>query len=146
VDLALVCVASPLTHIFEWAHEFKRGDPVLAAGPNYNGPLDQLPPITVECLAGKILALSTQGGVKPDRLRISSDAPLHGGDSGGPLILRNGRLVGINAQGLIVFGRSMQVPFLPRAYSYRPNPESIKAIIDEDFARRSSANSGKISR
>jgi S1-C subfamily serine protease len=138
LDIAIVCVPSALSHIFEWATDFEAQESVLAAGPNYTHSKEgELLSIVIECFAGRMTSFSAQKGVEPLRTRISHDAPVHFGDSGGPLLTRDGRLLGINTQAWTVAGRFVRLPFLPRGYTYRPDPRWIKLLIEEDFARQS---------
>jgi len=115
-DLAVLSIATPLDHFFEWASEFTNATPVMAVGLSYN---DHSRVIKTQCMAGKIL-------------NLSDDSPLRRGDSGGPLVLSDGRLIGINVSETLDFKVS-QLSFEPaHSEANRPNLAWLREIIDKD--------------
>jgi S1-C subfamily serine protease len=141
VDLALVRIASPLDCVFSWAVDFAVEDEVLGAGPSSTDLPGETPAkFEVDCFAGKIVKLSSAEGALNPYVRISHSAPIHAGDSGGPLINRHGELLGINARGWLWNGRYVQLPFVARGYAFRPIVGALQRIIDDDAAGEFRAN------
>jgi len=128
-DLAVLSIATPLDHFFEWASEFTNATPVMAVGLSYN---DHSRVIKTQCMAGKILNLSARSATTMPFTVISDDSPLRRGDSGGPLVLSDGRLIGINVSETLDFKVS-QLSFEPaHSEANRPNLAWLREIIDKD--------------
>ena len=87
-DLALVRlpagVLEPVALAFERGHEVKVGDPVVAYGSPGVGT------VTLEGTATAGVVSAIRGDL------IQTDAPLNPGNSGGPLLNRQGEVVGVN--------------------------------------------------
>jgi hypothetical protein len=141
-DLALLQVPFPLQDVFEWTPTFTNGERIVAAGVNL------LPDnvINRQYMAGKILRLDTGSEtVVPHYICISHDAPLHAGDSGGPLVSTDGRLVGINSDGVI--GRLWWASFsVGTVYSEaeRPDLEWLRQLIQQDAAAQSGTPTNQV--
>lgn len=133
-DLAVLHVTFPLDRAFEWAPEFRTGDTVLAAGPNFDQPCE----VKLDCFAGKIAELSKPAETVTRQIRIACIGPSHRGDSGGPLVNVDGRLLGINVEGRGDFVIS-RLAFKRYTYALRPDPAWLRQVIDQDFAARSAA-------
>jgi S1-C subfamily serine protease len=142
-DLAILRVPIPLQDVFEWTPEFTNGKSVVATGLSTGSA--RL--MQIQCVAGKILRL-TKGSkaISPHYLRISHDAPLHHGDSGGPLAFTDGRLVGINS--------SVEVQFQWKHFSFepvscnaeRPDLDWLRQVIRQDATVQSGATTNQIKR
>jgi S1-C subfamily serine protease len=91
-DLALLYIGHPVSRVFDWGFPGKPGDRVFAVGPDYKKPME----ITVACMSGVILPPLETPKTSPTTDSINHTAPLHHGDSGGPLTDAAGRLLGIN--------------------------------------------------
>jgi S1-C subfamily serine protease len=123
-DLAVLYVPSAINEVFEWASDCKAGDRVFAVGPNY----EQRFNFKVVCIAGAIANRSANSEANVP-LSISHTAPLHKGDSGGPLADANGQLIGINVRGMRTF--SILHPLGKRlGYAKRPDVAWLKQVID----------------
>jgi S1-C subfamily serine protease len=134
-DLALLQVPFPLQNVFEWTPTLTNGESIVATGINVSsGRLD-----IGQCMAGKILSLDAGSEtVLPHYICISHDAPLHPGDSGGPLASTDGRLVGINSDA--VLGRPRWLSFSVETLSSdaeRPDLEWLRQLIEQDTAAQS---------
>ncbi len=129
-DLAILYVGIPLTEIFEWAPEPKNGGLVFAVGPIYD---KNMTTVSYSYAAGRLQDFSRQSKLVPPTTRFDHSAPIHGGDSGGPLATMDGRLLGINTEVFLAFlgwhyGRAI-----------RPDLDWLRQIIDEDFSKRSAS-------
>ena len=134
-DLAVLSIATPIDQAFEWATEFTNGTPIMDVGLSLN---DHSRVLKTQCMAGKILKVSDGSGTSPPHYTvISHDSPLRHGDSGGPLILSDGQLLGINVSGDIgIQWRHLLIE--PLYYeAHRPNLEWLREVIDKDAALQS---------
>ena len=129
-DLAIVHIPETLTRVFEWAGDVAENDPVMAVGVDrtvnsINGP---------DWLGGKILESRPPAG-NDDNPTLLHDVPIQRGDSGGPLLNEQARLIGINVEGRVGFLRML----LPNArasagIAERPDRKRIMEIIENDAA------------
>ena len=127
-DLAILHVTQRLAPTAEWSTDFKRGDAVLAAGLNYEEAFH----FDAGCIAGELTKTERRTRATPAYDHIYHQAPLHGGDSGGPLITTAGRLIGINTGS----GAARLGPFKwIVARAERPDLPWLRRLIDEDFAQ-----------
>lgn len=134
-DLAVLKVERTGLQAFEWAgdEEIMDGKPIVAAGSCVIGS-DSL--VTI---AGGHVRHSSLGQTHTNDYAarmIWLEAPLGHGDSGGPVMLRNGRLLGIthgDATMTLKLGEDLQLPLFPRGASIlRPSPQWIAHVIAED--------------
>ena len=140
-DLALLQVPFPLQNVFEWTPTLTNGESIVATGINVSsGRFDM-----GQCMAGKILSLDAGSEiVLPHYICISHDAPLHPGDSGGPLASTDGRLVGIDTDAVI--GRPRWLSFSVETLSSdaeRPDLEWLRQLIEQDVAAQSGAKASQ---
>jgi S1-C subfamily serine protease len=91
-DLALLYVGHPVSRVFAWTADSKQGDRVFALGPDFDQPAE----VAMAGLSGVILPPSEMPKMTPAVSSTNHTAPLHHGDSGGPLTDTAGRLLGIN--------------------------------------------------
>jgi S1-C subfamily serine protease len=135
-DLALLKVSLPLQQVFEWATECTNGSAVLAVGSIMN----KQRVVKTQCMAGKVLRLEERTSSSPPSTLVYHSLPLRHGDSGGPLVSTEGRLVGINVGGE-VGPNWAHLSIEPLCYwAQRPDLEWLQAIINQDAAPLSGAN------
>ena len=91
-DLAVLHIDRPLPEAFTWTNRYQAGNRLLAAGPEYDRPEIR----NLVCFAGELLRVVEHPDNNPPRTSIFHSAPVHPGDSGGPLTTTDGRLVAIN--------------------------------------------------
>ncbi len=105
----------------------RRRTPVMASGYSGNRPVQG---------GGLILRLgrmkSTDGG--PRWRRLSHNAPLAAGDSGGPLLGDDGRLLGINTGFYSPWALPFGYRWIPgyQGVATAPDPAGIQSLIDQD--------------
>jgi S1-C subfamily serine protease len=125
-DVAIIHVDANLPKVFVWAdqNEMMAENPVIAVGnseitfPFRNtGFLDQI------CLAGKIKSVSdSTDGMK----MIYSDLPGRDGDSGGPVVEQDGKLLGVHSGGIT---DRMEITTDVAIY---PDPSWVARVIAQD--------------
>lgn len=167
-DLALLRTAWPIPHAFEWAPEVTVGQPVLVCGPDYEEGVERT--FQLDCLAGRVKATGRRGGAgngkdggapggrvaasaRPPPMEggpgeveeFRHDAPVHHGDSGGPVVGLDGRLIGINFA-------TVRLVFLPSiamrvgVNASRPDLAWLRSLIEADdlaFRARAMRRSGE---
>lgn len=129
-DLAILRISSTIEWAFEWAADFKRDDVVLGMGPNYVTKKEL--EVDLGCFAGKILKVAPVENGKPKYTQIWHDAPMHPGDSGGPITTLDGRLLGIND----TYSAMLLLPTLklaPYTSAIRPDLAWLRQMIEADF-------------
>lgn len=136
-DLAILCVAQPIGLIFQWATEWTNGSPVVGVGLNITGPPRNLHAEPL-CLAGKILkAEDAVSKTSLDYTVVFHSSPLRPGDSGGPLLLPDGRLLGINVSAKADFKWSQLAYEFEHSHAHRPDLGWLRKVIDADAASHS---------
>jgi len=131
-DLAVLHVPRGLGWTFSWAETVRAGEPIVVCGPDYDPGIARR--YILDAIAGKI----TTPPEPPDSGtmvgRFLHDAPVHPGDSGGPVATLDGRLAGIN----FATARRVLLPALGwrvGTYAHRPDLEWLEQIIAADVAR-----------
>lgn len=128
-DIALLKLPASGAAALDWnaGLDVRTGSPVIGAG------YQQVDGITRLTFAGGHISSmwdldASQGEPKGRFVIIEHDAPLKHGDSGGPLLSPDGRLLAINVG-------AMARLFAPTIYiAIRPDPEWIEQVIAEDRA------------
>jgi len=137
-DFAVLHVPGKLDYILNWATDFGPGDTIISCGVNRQGVtgLPEAPTIqvNVEPNSGRIekTVKQTLDGIEYQTVLHSS--PLSHGNSGGPMIDQEGRLIGINIEGAAAFPA-----FHPKhrfAIAVRPDLKWLKRLIEQDAARQ----------
>ena len=130
-DLALLCVSHPIDRTFQWAEEFTNGSPVVDVGLSWDDHSRNLKP---QCMAGKVVKVSEPlHAASLDYTVVSHSSPLRPGDSGGPLLLCDGRLVAINIGYRLDFQWS-HLSFGQHSEAHRPDLAWLRRIIETDAA------------
>jgi hypothetical protein len=131
-DLAILCVPQQLSRTFQWAAEFTNGSPVVDVGLNWDDHSRDFEP---QCMAGRILEVSEALKTESSDYRvITHSSPLHHGDSGGPVLLPDGRLLGINVMGTLGFQWSHLSFEAEHSEAHRPDLAWLRKVIDADAA------------
>lgn len=121
-DLAILHIPNRLESVYEWAPPPTTGPIAFSAGLHSDDGVYRL-----SSAAGKITYISRPSRRIPSATTIYHEAPLQRGNSGGPLITSDGRLLGINTQ--------IQLSILqlrPLGLARRPDLEWIRQIINAD--------------
>lgn len=130
-EVAVLHVDRPLLHVFDWAPSWRRRQPVVGAGSNLNGRLA----MQVSVFGGRLIRSTTTPSASGPQVMVFHSAPVHPGDSGGPLTDTEGRLLGVNLDTLRRFS-FQRLSYLTTARAFRPNPAWLKSLIDADFNRQ----------
>ena len=132
-DLAILSISTRIDQAFEWATELTNGTPIVDLGCL----TDRSGGVRRQCLAGKILEVSEGScAALPRYTVVAHDSPLRPGDSGGPLALSDGRLLGINVKGWHVMDwghLSFKFEF-EHGEAHRPDLVWLRKVIDADAA------------
>jgi hypothetical protein len=127
VDVALVHVDVQLPDIYHWADmdHLTNGSVVVGFG------MDPDPRWKEACFAGRVL------GVKrtfEHATMVRHDMPLRHGDSGGPVVTPDGKLVGVESE-------TFNQVFAFKSYeeACRPDPSWIEKVIEEDRRQHAGA-------
>jgi len=122
-DVAILHVPRRIDLVYEWATLPATSPVAFSAGlHSENAGVYRL-----SSAAGKVTHVSRATRRVPPTNTIYHEAPLQRGNSGGPLVTSDGRLLGINTQ--------IQLSILqirPLGLAQRPDPDWIRRIIDAD--------------
>lgn len=135
LDLALIHIDVSVPSIFVWSQNNQVGDSVLAFGPNLTSTKWNWTGYTKNfsdgLIAGKLLTVPTYDITPAKTVIYTDDLPVHPGDSGGPLIDTQGRLIGINIT--VTTYRVLGRPYKFIGEAIRPDPVWLKQLIEEDY-------------
>jgi S1-C subfamily serine protease len=128
-DIALLHVSAKLTEVFTWAgtETIRDRTPVVSVGSSELKVLsEKYASINRVCLAGCITSVKnlSVGGVL-----LLSNVPTRAGDSGGPIVDADGRLIAIH------FGVRTSATTSSKAIAFRPDLSWVSSAIDEDRSR-----------
>lgn len=135
MDFAVLHVPSRLDQVFRWGTEINSDDTVIGAGVNMDrkrlGSDGVDMKFQIELVSGRILkALEWQDGALGYHV-ILHDAPVIDGFSGGPLVSKDGRLLGIHSSGRARFpirwNKRMRF-----ANAIRPDLDWLTDLIERD--------------
>ncbi len=128
-DLAILHVDDQLTEVFTWTETdvILKGMDALAVGSSDVSVLDDAhATVGLTCLAGHITSVrKLVGGGE----MVSSNLPVRAGDSGGPLIGMDGRLIGVHV------GVWKSLGTHPSAVAFRPDQSWISRVVKQDRLR-----------
>jgi S1-C subfamily serine protease len=129
-DLTILFIS---THApaFTWAREIQIDDGVFSAGPTEPKAMD----FRLAVIAGKIRSISERAG-NPMSVRLEHTVPIRPGDSGGPILNTDGKLIAISTAGRGKFNLfKFDLTFWGGA-ALRPDLDWLQAKIDADAATR----------
>jgi S1-C subfamily serine protease len=122
-DVAILHVPRRIDSVYEWAPLPTPGPVAFIAGLHF----DESGVYRLTSAAGKVTYISRPSKHAPATTTIYHEAPLQRGNSGGPLVASDGRLLGINTQiQLSIF------QLRPLGLARRPDPDWIRLVIDAD--------------
>jgi hypothetical protein len=131
-DLAILCVSQPIGATFPWATEFTNGSLAVEVGVRRDNFPRELEP---QCMAGKVLEVSKASSAGPlDYSVVFHSSPMRPGDSGGPVVLSDGRLLGINVIINFDFQWSHLALNFEHTQAHRPDLAWLRKVIDADAA------------
>lgn len=134
-DLALLHVDADLAHVFKWSADFEQGAFAVSAGvikPTLGNKGEYLN-ISVQLVGGSIKRVRER---KLDELsfqHILHNCPVIRGNSGGPLVAVDGKLIGIN----FASRSRWSIRWTPGhryAHAVRPDLDLLNRMIDQDQA------------
>jgi S1-C subfamily serine protease len=127
-DLALLHAAVETKEYYRWTpgdRWLPRGTPVMHAGIATG----------FASSSGKLLTALAPDASLGGTQRFKHDIPLEPGDSGGPVVDANGRLVGINSA--VEYLIPLETAFFMESEANRPNLVKLQSRIERDRASRS---------
>ena len=126
-DLALLCIDRPIRRYFAWTPPPPDGEVVIASGMNSRVGSDVT---ELQSTAGKILDTTRHDGKTPASrfATIWHEAPVRSGDSGGPLLTREGKLIAVTTHGGIAALR----PISPPGIAVQPDLDWLRKLINAD--------------
>jgi serine protease Do len=127
-DFALLHVGSSLDHVLKWAPAFESGNAVISAGASINSSDLR---ICMTPVGGSVIKILSKEHDGVGYSVILHDSPLRKGNSGGPLISEDGRLLAIN------FGGRSRFPIrwddkMRLAHAVRPDFDWLTSLIERD--------------
>jgi S1-C subfamily serine protease len=127
-DLALIYVPTPGVKIFDWADLPKPGDSLLGEGTHFSDGV-----IGADFFWGEVREVCQKSSV-PGATIIYHDGPAQGGDSGGPVLSKDGRLIGINTDvtHLLRIGGVYWKTARTRGVAIRPESGWLQGMIERD--------------
>ncbi len=133
-DFAIVHVPVILSDVFEWADPFGIEDPVMCSGSEQAGDGSQKS-FKMVMSGGAIKALENRVDSGNAYEIIRHSAPIYHGNSGGPLVDVQGRLVGVNFSATFS-GGLMKKPSMKYSSAIRPDVKWVQQIIAKDWESR----------
>lgn len=130
-DLALLRVPLPLPVAYQWAEHYSTGDAVAAVGVNYTDP--EKPNFVMGFSGGK-LGKDRPLQRTPTTQTVTSDLPLHFGDSGGPLFDLQGKLIAINVRVTLSRLEYLGIHRKMRCDAIRPDLRWLQRMIEMDYS------------
>jgi S1-C subfamily serine protease len=134
-DLAVLYVPVSLDYVFEWAGQSYTGDAVIQLGLDLESTNNVL-----QHFAGRIETFQHPKR-NPTETVIRTTAPSRPGDSGGPVVTEEGRLLGIAFKGGVQL-HGFVVPMWITRFTrvVRPDPDWVREIVDRDAVARAGTN------
>lgn len=138
IDFALFHVEGEPFGTFGLADSFEIGDTVFSAGTTLKVNKDEDPPYqtSIDSFAGELKKAREISFKKTPFELIWHRSPVRNGNSGGPLVNKEGDLIGINYAGSNPIQRAAGAEITPMAYAIRPDGDWIQDLIEKDWAKR----------
>ncbi|MDF1740133.1 MAG: serine protease [Verrucomicrobiales bacterium] len=130
-DFAIVHVPMILSDVFDWADQFGMEDPVMCSGAEQAGDGSRKH-FKMVMSGGSIKALENRVDSGNAYEIIRHSAPIYHGNSGGPLVDLQGRLVGVNFSATFS-GGFMKKPSMKYSSAIRPDVKWVQRIIAKDL-------------
>ncbi len=120
-DVAVLSVDRPIPDAFDWAppDRWPAGARVLEAGPT-----DPSGGLALQDFAGRVCRVEDAVGGDGPYQTVTSSLPARHGDSGGPVMTPDGRLVGI----FVRFN-----PLWTESFAVRPDPAWVRQVVERDY-------------
>ena len=128
-DLAILRVKGRAERFFELAQDVHSGEPVMAVGERQASGNA----VGLETLGGQVLEVG-KGTGKVGDLKVVTDVPLRPGDSGGPLLDAEGRLIGINVSVDVFYSFWIPAHWTITQTTVRPDLKWLSETIEADAA------------
>ncbi len=138
IGFALFHVEGEPFGTFQLAESFEIGDTVFSAGTTLKVNEDEDPPYqtSIDSFAGEVKKARDVSFRKTPFELIWHRSPVRNGNSGGPLVNKEGELIGINYAGSNPIQRAAGAETTPMAYAIRPDRDWIQDLIEKDWAKR----------
>jgi len=134
-DFALVHVNARLDHVLKWGPDTEVGKTVLSAGVTANLTRDSAGGpelrVSMDPVGGQVTKIFTKAHGSVGYQVILHNSPVREGNSGGPLIDTEGRILGINFA-IASHLREMLEPNRRVSYAIRPDVAWLKSLIEAD--------------
>jgi hypothetical protein len=125
-DVALLHMPDPAENIASFRETgAKSGEPVLAIGYPLAGALSPEATVTNGIVSATI-------GPHDDKKRIQITAPVQHGNSGGPLLDNNGRVIGIVSSKINALRMAQMTGSLPENINFAVNAEQARELLDKN--------------
>jgi S1-C subfamily serine protease len=130
-DLALLAVDTALPEAFTWAADVPERGPVIGAGPKH----ERRGAHGLSCFSGEVVRATRHQNSAPPSTTVFHSSPVRVGDSGGPLLSVEGRLIAVNVgdtHELNVF----RLRYHKAARAHRPDLDWLRERIERDLSDR----------
>lgn len=134
-DFAIVHVPVPLSEVFVWADRFAKGNILMCSGSSQNEEASNYCFKTV-LSGGAIQEVGPSASAGNPFQIVRHSAPIFHGNSGGPAVDKDGRLVAVNFAATFST-RSMGKPARKYSIAIRLDLSWLKRLIDKDAAEQS---------